>query len=173
MTETDANGRSGIAGAAAGLIDLWAILGGVVLLAVVLVNVLSVIGGVVWKPFPGDFELTEMGVAVAAFAFLPYCQLHGLNVTADIFTARAGPRWIGAFGFLASAVAFLFAVILCWRMYAGMLDQKAYNYTTAILQVPSWLAYLPCIVSLALLALAGLLTLGQTGRLLWRGEQAP
>ncbi len=173
MSDTTATGRSGIAGAAAGLIDIWAILGGVLLLAVVLVNVLSVIGGVVWKPFPGDFELTEMGVAIAAFAFLPYCQLHGLNVTADIFTARAGPRWIAGFGFFSSMVAFLFAVILCRQMYAGMLDQKAYNYTTAILQVPSWWAYLPILISLALLAVAGLLTLGQTGRLLWRGEQAP
>src|SRR3546814_20911353 len=67
-------------------ITAWALLGGLVLVAVVLINVLSVIGGVVWRPFPGDFEMTEIGIAVAAFAFLPYCHLTGANVNADIFT---------------------------------------------------------------------------------------
>ena len=165
--------RPGLAGAVESLVDGWALVGGALLLAVILVNVLSVLGSIFWKPFPGDFELTEMGVAVAAFAFLPFCQLHGLNVTADIFTARAGPRLIGLFGVVASAVAVVFGAILAWRMYAGMWDQKAYNYTTAILQIPNWWAYLPCIFSLVLLVLAAILSLGRTGRLMWRGEQAP
>ena len=75
-------------------ITIWALLGGVVLVAVVLMNTYSVIGNNFGAPFPGDFEMTEMGVCIAAFAFLPYCQLTGSNVTADIFTSRTGPRWM-------------------------------------------------------------------------------
>lgn len=153
------NRRPGLAGAAAALITAWALLGGGLLLLVVLMNVVSVIGGVVWVPFPGDFEMTEIGVANAAFMFLPYCQLKRTNVTADIFTARAGPRLISFFSLLASLVALLFSLLLLWRMYAGMLNQKQYDYTTAILQFPIWVAYLPILVSLALLALASVLTL--------------
>lgn len=165
MTATETTGRpGGIAGALDRLIRFWALMGGLTLLAVVLVNVISVIGGVVWQPFPGDFELTEMGVAVAAFAFLPYCQLTGANVTADIFTANASQRWLAVFRLAASIVAALFALILLWRMQAGMLDQKAYNYTTAILQVPIWWAYVPVLISLALLAVASVMTL-------WRAVQ--
>ena len=123
------------------------------------VNVLSVIGNILWKPFPGDFELTEMGVAIAAFSFLPFCQLHGTNVTADIFTSRASARWISAFGALASFIALLFAGLLLWRMFEGMLSQREYGYTTAILQLPIWVAYVPILVSLALLLTAAAVTL--------------
>lgn len=142
------------------LIAGWALAGGVLLLAVVLVNVFSVLGSALFgRPFPGDFELTEIGVCVAAFAFLPYCQITGSNVSADIFTARASPRvvaWLTASGAL---IALLFSLLLVWRMWDGMLDQKRYDYTTAILQFPHWLAFLPILVSLALLAVAALISL--------------
>ncbi|GGB60011.1 hypothetical protein GCM10011316_35040 [Roseibium aquae] len=147
-------GRAGFPGAVALAATLWALLGGLVLLAVVAMNVASVIGGIVWVPFPGDFEMTQIGVAVAAFSFLPYTQITGGNVTADIFTSGAGVRTRAALTCLASLVAFGFALVLLWRMYAGMLDQKAYSYTTTILQFPIWLAFLPILISLALLALA-------------------
>ncbi len=156
--------RGGVAGAIEHLANLWALAGGIVLFAVVLVNVASVIGGIFWKPFPGDFELTEMGVAIAAFSFLPFCQIHGTNVTADIFTTRASERWLATFGFLGSLAALLFAALLLWRMYAGMLSQKEYGYTTTILQIPVWMAYVPVLVSLLLLCMTALSTLADGGR---------
>ncbi|MBL4647047.1 MAG: hypothetical protein COA52_17935 [Hyphomicrobiales bacterium] len=133
-------------------------LGGIVLLCVVAVNVFSVLGGIFWKPFPGDFEMTEVGVAVAAFAFLPYCQLTGSNVSADIFTSGASPKTVAFLTLLGSIIAFFFSLLLMWRMYDGMLDQKAYNYITAILQFPHWIAYIPILISLALLAVASFLS---------------
>ncbi|MEQ9334417.1 TRAP transporter small permease subunit [Thalassobaculum sp.] len=156
---SDRGVRAGPIGLARIVITAWALLGGVSLVAVVLVNVLSVAGGILWKPFPGDFEMTEVGVAVAAFAFLPYCQLTGANVTADIFTAGASPRWIAGFSLLASVVALGFSLLLLRQMYLGMLDQKAYGYTTAILQFPHWIAFIPILVSLVLLAVAAVVTL--------------
>jgi TRAP-type C4-dicarboxylate transport system permease small subunit len=143
----------------------WALLGGMLLLGVVFLNVVSVAGAALaGHPFPGDFELTEIGVAVAAFCFLPYCQLTGANVSADIFTSRAGPGLVAGLRIAAALVALGFALLLLWRMTDGMLDQKAYNYTTAILQVPHWIAFLPILVSLALLAVAALVTLGEAAR---------
>lgn len=156
--------RAGLSGLARTVITGWALLGGLTLAAVVLINVLSVIGGIFWEPFPGDFEMTEVGVAVAAFSFLPYCQLTGANVTADIFTSKASPRWIGFFSLLASLVALGFSLLLLWRMYFGLLDQKAYGYTTTILQFPQWIGFIPILLSLALLALAALITLGEAAR---------
>ncbi|MEM7042967.1 MAG: TRAP transporter small permease [Pseudomonadota bacterium] len=137
----------------------WALMGGVLLLGIILVNVLSVIGGVVWRPFPGDFETTQIGVAVAAFAFLPYCQLENANVTADIFTARASERTVGHLRKLAAAIALAFSLILLWCMFQGMMDQRQYGYTTAILSFPVWLAFLPILLSLVLLAIAAVITL--------------
>ncbi|MDK3075336.1 TRAP transporter small permease [Sedimentitalea sp. JM2-8] len=164
MFHAETQGRSGISAAVAWAVTLWALLGGLVLLAVVTINVLSVVGGVVWKPFPGDFELTEIGVAVAVFAFLPYCQLTDANVTADIFTARASPRALALLRAMASLLAFGFAALLVWRMYLGMIDQKTYGYVTAILQVPIWWGFVPILVSLALLVAAALITFFESSR---------
>ena len=159
MADADNKSGTGLSGVARQMIFGWAMLGGFVLLAVVAINMVSVIGGFFGKPFPGDFELTEVGVAVAAFSFLPWCQISGGNVTADIFTAGASKRAVAFFTLLGSLVALLFSVILIWRMYAGMLDQKEYGYTTAILQFPHWMAFVPILISLALLALASAVTL--------------
>ncbi|MEM9632070.1 MAG: TRAP transporter small permease [Pseudomonadota bacterium] len=159
MPDPRQESSSGFIGAASRLITLWALLGGVVLLLVVGVNMLSIIGSIFGAPFPGDFELTEVGVAVAVFAFLPYCQLVGANVSADIFTAAASKRTIAFFTMLGSLVALGFAILLIWRMYYGMIDQKEYDYTTTILQFPHWIAFIPILISLALLALAAFVTL--------------
>jgi TRAP-type C4-dicarboxylate transport system permease small subunit len=144
---------------------LWALAGGVLLLAIVAVNTWSVVsrafGG---RPFAGAFELTEVGVAVAVFAFLPYCQLVGANVTADIFTARASRRTVAAFALLASLVALGVALLLAQRMYLGLLDQRAFGYATTILNLRIWWAFVPIVGSLALLALAALVTLVAAAR---------
>lgn len=142
------------------LIEWWALLGGALLVVVVLMNVVSIVGGALFnKPFPGDFEMTEVGIAVAAFAFLPYCQLKNAHVTADIFTSKLRQFWIDLFGLAAALVGLVFALLLLWRMFDGMLDQKAYGYTTAILQFPHWIAFIPILISLALWALAAFMSL--------------
>ena len=141
--------RTGWTGAAESTITIWAILGGFMVLAIVFMNVWSVISALsFWTAvfpetnitFQGDFELTQMGIAIAAFTFLPYCQISGANVTADIFTSRASPFWVSIFALVASVFALLFGILLLYSMYGGMLSQRQYNYTTAILQVPIWWA---------------------------------
>jgi TRAP-type C4-dicarboxylate transport system permease small subunit len=44
-------------------------------------------------------------------------------------------------------------------MTDGMLDQKKYDYTTAILQFPVWIAFIPILISLCLLAMASIMTI--------------
>ena len=142
------------------LIKGWALFGGAVLLAVVAVNAWSILAG--WtmnRPFPGDFELTEMGTAIAVFAFLPYCQLTGANVSADIFTMRASPLQVALMSVLASGVACAFAALLLWRMWLGLIDYRTYTEFTGILEIPIWWAFVPALISLALLLVAAILTL--------------
>lgn len=142
-------------------IEFWALAGGALLVAVVAINVASVLGAAFGATFPGDFELTEVGVAIAAFAFLPWCQLSRGNVSADIFTSRWPQRRISALRFLSDSVAGLVSVLLFWRMYLGMLDQMQYGYTTTILQFPHWIAFVPILISLGLLSVAAILTATQ------------
>lgn len=152
------------------VIEWWALLGGVVLLGIALMTTWSAFSGWVFgKPLAGDFELTEIFVAVAIFAFLPYCQVSNANVTADLFTARAGPRALAAFGMFAALLALAIALLLTWRTWAGLIDYRKYVETTAILKIPIWTAYVPALASLALLVVACLISLQESWRALRSG----
>ena len=132
---------------------------------IVLMNTWSVVSlSALGFPVPGDFEMVQMGVAIAAFSFLPYCQLTGANVTADIFTSRASPRWVALFTLLAAVVAAIFSVILIWRMSDGLASYLEYEEVTTILNIPVWIAFPPILVSLALLIVASVITLVQAIR---------
>ncbi len=176
MAEAGPHRRTGLAGAAETLITGWALIGGLVLLGIVAVNVLEVVTGFTrpWTGyrFAGSVELTEMGAAVAAFCFLPYCQLTDANVTAEIFTARASARMISVFRFVASIIALLFGLLLLWRMSEGMSDQRDFGYSTAILDLPIWIAYVPILISLGLLVVAALVTLLESGAHVMTGDDA-
>jgi len=157
LSATDAAAKP--AGFVARVIEAWALLGGFVLFGIVLMVAWSATRGFLFnRPLQGDVEMTEMWVAVAAFMFLPYCQLTGANVTADIFTARAGPRTVALLELVSALVALSFSLLLLWRMYYGLLDFREYVETTTILHVPIWYAYIPALISLALLSLASLIT---------------
>jgi len=159
-------GPSGLAGR---VIEAWALLGGIVLLGVALMTTWSAFTGWVFgKPLPGDFELTEVLVAIAVFSMLPYCQQTDANVTADIFTAGAGPRAVAGFRLFSALLALGVALVLLWRTWAGMLDYRQFIETTAILKIPIWWAYVPAIASLALLCLACLIVLRDCWRTLVR-----
>lgn len=142
------------------VIEIWALLGGALLLCIALMSTWSAFSAFVYnKPLQGDFELVEMLVAVAVFMFLPYCQVTDANVTADIFTAGASERTIQRLRLLSGFIALGFGVLLLWRMADGLLDYRQYVETTAILRIPIWYAYVPVLVSLALLLLACLVSI--------------
>lgn len=145
------------------LTRLWALAGGVVILGVVAVNVYSVALVMLFdRPFRGVYEIVQVGTAVGMFMFLPYCQITGSNVTADIFTSRLGRGTILALVGLGALLAIAFAGVLLWRMSFGLIDQMTYLETTAIYQFPLWYAYVPVLVSLALVGLAGIANLLQS-----------
>ena len=92
-------------------------------------------------PIRGDFELVEAGVGFAIFAFLPICQLHGGHASVDVFTERLpirAQRLLVAFWeIVLSAVI----VLIAWRLFAGMLGKRASGETTFLLQFPLWWSY--------------------------------
>lgn len=142
------------------VIEWWALAGGTVLVILVLLDVYSLVAGALFgTPLPGGFEFVEMGVAVAAFAFLPYCQLTGSHVSADIFMSRAGSGTRAACKLLAAMVALFVAAILTWRMAAGLDAYREFEEVTAIMGIRIWYAFVPILISLVLLNAAAVLTL--------------
>jgi TRAP-type C4-dicarboxylate transport system permease small subunit len=127
-----------------------AVLGGMVLFALTLLTVISVVGRVAFSaPIPGDFELVELGMAVAIFSFLPYCQIVRGNVIVDLFTTRASPRTRALLDAIGNLLLTAIAALLTWRAALGGLEIRGYHETTMVLQVPVWWGYVPAVIFLA------------------------
>ena len=137
---------------------LFAFAGGAILAALTLLVMVSVVGRVFGRPIQGDFELVQVGCAVAIAFFLPYCQFQRANIIVDFFTTRASPRTralLDAFG------ALLFALVLgviAWRSFAGAIAIEATHETTMIMGMPLWYGYALMTPAFALAALAGAYT---------------
>ena len=135
----------------------WAILGGLVLVAMLLMTVLSVaMRATLGFPIPGDYELVEFGTALAAFAFLPYCHQAGGNVLVDVFTNRAPERFKRGLGALSSFALALIGLVLLWQMTKGGYDFYRHHDVTTNLELPRWWVFPPILISVALLALVAL-----------------
>jgi len=158
-----ASTREKVIGALLGRLSKWLVfVGGLVLCAMAILTVVSVIGraftGFGLSAVPGDFELVEIGAAVAVFSFLPWCQLNRGHVTVDVFVRAlpgAAERWFELIGNIAITVI---AFVIVWRLWMGMgerlpwFDQETrdllgFGYkpfsveTTFILGMPTWYGY--------------------------------
>jgi len=140
----------------------WAVAGGGLLLAIVLVTGVNVAafaldrvaglwGGAV-AGLPGFEEFVSLAVGAAALMILPYCQLRRGHVVVDVFLAAAPAgvrRGLDAFWLACTA---LVAVFLAGWMVAGLLESRADRVVSRVLGWPEWPFYLPGAVSLALWA---------------------
>ena len=137
------------------LVTYLAICGGLVLVVIVLVNFISIAGRTMFgKPLTGDFELVEMGCAVAMFSFMPLCQFKNGNVIVDFFTVNLSNSLNGLGAFL----FFLVSSFFTWRMVYGALDMYKYNEETMLLQIPVWIPFIPAVISFGILSITCLYT---------------
>ena len=156
-----------------------ALLGGLVLVALILLTCISVLGrggntfghsdylttiapgladaliatGI--GPVTGDYELVEAGIAFAIFAFLPWCQLTNGHATVDIFTSFLSERINRAIRSFWEVVFALILILLAWRLFEGMQGKIRNGETTFLLQFPIWWAYAASFVASAIAAIVG------------------
>jgi TRAP-type C4-dicarboxylate transport system permease small subunit len=140
-----------------GLAKLMALAGGILLVALAVMTVVSITGRAFSRaglgPVPGDFELIEAGCAVAIFAFLPWCQFRQGHVTVDLLAAYMPPRLWGALAVAGNSAMSIVAVIVTWYLWLGFLDKLAYGETSMILQMPVWWGYAAGSVAAAIFVL--------------------
>lgn len=156
-----------------------AVLGGIVLTALVLLTCVSVLGRGInsflhWDPIAtfmpavsgwllergvgpvwGDYELVEAGIAFAIFAFIPLCQITAGHATVDIFTAYLPKRANRVIQMIVDIVFAAVLILIAWRLFEGMMSKKQYNETTFLLQFPIWWAYLISLIASVVAALVG------------------
>lgn len=157
-----------------------AILGGIVLTALIVLTCVSIIGRLLngffhgefmervapgfarWAldmgigPVNGDFELVEAGVAFAIFAFIPLCQITAGHASVDIFTDRM-PASVNRFlRMVTDSVFAAVLVLIAWKLFDGMMSKMGYGETTFLLQFPVWWAYAASLVGAVLAAIVGI-----------------
>lgn len=137
---------------------VFAYLGGVVVAAVGIMSAVSIVGRtLLGRPILGDFELVEIGTAVAGSLFLPYCQATRGHVIVDFFTARASAAavaWLDRAGALLMAATFF---LIGWRTIVGCLDIARSGESSMLMQIPIWMGYaaiVPGVLVAGLIALA-------------------
>lgn len=135
-----------------------ALLGGAVLCAITVMSVMSIAGRALVPiglgPVPGDFELVEVGIAVAVFAFLPWCHVQGGHATVDLLAGAMGPSLKKSIEAICDILMALLWLTLTWKMWDGMVEKMEQMETSFILQIPVWWAFAICLVG----ALIGCLT---------------
>jgi TRAP-type C4-dicarboxylate transport system permease small subunit len=121
---------------------IFAYIGGAIVSALGIMSAVSIVGrSAMSRPVTGDFELVEIGIAVAGSLFLPYCQFTSGHIVVDFFTQRASPRTIRI---LDQFGAFLMAVTLLvvgWRTAVAAIDIARSGETSMLLGFPTWIGY--------------------------------
>jgi TRAP-type C4-dicarboxylate transport system permease small subunit len=153
------------------LAELWAVGGGLVLLAIVLVTTANAgafaldrlagaWGGTV-AGLPGYEDFVRLAISGAALMFFPYAQAQRGHVAVDIFVAYLPARLRVFLERLWLVTTIAIALFLAWWMWFGMVRARADALVTGVLGWPDWPFYLPGIVSLILWAAVAAVQLGQ------------
>ncbi len=152
-----------------------ALFGGLVLVAMALMTFVSITGrSLIWAgfgPVPGDFELVEIGAAVAVFSFLPYCHLMRGHVTVDLLVERLPPRAFSFLTLLGDLTIALIAGIVAWRLWLGLGEKLQYGESTMILGAPLWYGFALSMVGAAWFFVVSIYVLWLDLGALRRGER--
>jgi TRAP-type C4-dicarboxylate transport system permease small subunit len=138
---------------------LIAFLGGLLVVGLGLLVTTSVLlRWLVGEGINGDFELVQMGLAIAVFSFLPLCQAHRGNVIVDTFTNTLPPRMRAGLDVLWDIVFAAFAGFIAWRLAIGAMEALSSATTSMVLGLPIHYAIGLCAGMAGFLALVCVVT---------------
>ena len=133
--------------------NILAFCGGVILLLMVFVNVISITGRIIFgEPLVGDFELIEIACAAAIFLFLPLCQLKNGNIVVEAFTLGLTESKKIILDLIGDLIFALVALFFSVRMVFGLQDMVKYNEETMLLEIPVWIPFVPAVFSFLFLS---------------------
>ena len=147
-----------------------ALVGGGILIALIVLTCVSIAGRVFVPldigigPIRGIYDMTEIGVAAAIFAFLPWTQFQQAHARVDLFRSALPRRLDQALDFAFDVAMVLVAAVGTWRLYLGMQDKMSYGETTLIAQIPVWQGYAAGLVGACGFVLVSLFCVLRSGR---------
>lgn len=148
------------------LLARWtAVLGGLVLVALIVLTTVSIVGrtlndllhsdlaetllgGLAQRlldlgigEVSGSYELLEAGVAFAIFSFFPICQLYTSHATVDVFTQALPDRATRVLMAFWEVVLSAVLILITVQLFGGVQRYYGNGETTLFLQFPLWWAY--------------------------------
>ena len=124
------------------LAQATAVIGGLVLLALILMTTISVAGREIGLgEINGNYEILEAGIAFAIFCFFPICQLYSAHATVDVVTSGLPPRALLSLKAFWEVVLAAVIVLIAWRLEGGLERYLRNGETTLFLQFPVWWAF--------------------------------
>ena len=131
-----------------------ALAGGFILIALALMTFSSIVGRALFNsPINGDYEIVELGLAIAVFCFLPECHLQKGHVVVDVFTTSAKQRTLAILSAATELLFVICAFVFVWRLTIGTLDAWDYADQTMVLALPYWVVYLIGVLTTLLTAI--------------------
>ena len=142
-----------------------ALTGGAILIALALTVTVSVLGRwIVGREVAGAYEIVQVGIAVAAFLFLPICQLRNRNIVVDAFTAQAPRRLQRLLDAIWAAAYAAVALALAWLLALGASETIRSGTVTTMIRLPFGWAMVVGVGALLFLALVAALVAWRHGR---------
>ena len=136
--------------------DISAGIGGLALIVMASVTVISVLGRALFSsPIQGDVELVQLGCAIVVASFLPYTQFRHGNIIVDFFTLGVAAPKRSVMDALGTLLYTLMMALVCWRVAAGGIQAHEYQETSALMAIPIWIPYMLMLPGLALGAVLG------------------
>ena len=137
-----------------------ALAGGLLLVGVMGMTVVSVLGRYLFNaPVPGDYEITELAIGIAAFAFFPYCHISNANIVVELFTGKMPARWKAALDAVHNITFAIVAGLIAWRLFIGGMHKFADGETTMFLGIPIHWAYFSALMGAGMLTVVCVLLL--------------
>ncbi len=135
----------------------FAIGGGLIFVALVLISLVSIVGRKLMSmPVPGDIEIMQMGTAIASSAMLAYCEMMRHHLRVDFFTAKLSSQNKDRLDALSHLLLAVVAIVIAWRTGAAAVSLKEAGEMSMMLSWPVWPAVAMLVPSFLLLAAAGL-----------------
>lgn len=143
----------------------FALAGGSLFIVLIAMSLVSIVGRKLFSmPVPGDFELLQMGAAVAAATFFAYCQMSDGHVKVDFFTTWMPERLRAFLDGLAALLMCAVALLISWRTAIGAVSSFESGEASLMLGWPGWIAIALIVPSFILFALTGLYIAGRRFR---------
>ena len=147
-----------------------ALMGGTIFMLLIGMSLVSIVGRKLFAlPVPGDFEVLQMGAAVASATFFSYCQMVDGHVRVDFFThwlPQRGRAFLDGFAALLMGTV---ALLIAWRTGVAAVSSYESGEASLMLGWPGWISIALIVPAFVLFAATSLYTAGRRFRVMIGG----